>query len=78
MTPNNQNNLTIRQNEIFLFISQYFHNNGFAPSLREIGGNFMIAPSSVFDHLKALERKGFIKRLPLKPRCLEILRKGLS
>jgi len=59
-----------------MFISSFLSANGFPPSLREIGSNFKIAPSSVLDHLKALERKKFIKRHPLKPRCLEVLKRG--
>lgn len=69
------NLLTSRQHQIFDFIRAFFKANGFAPSLREIGESFKIAPSSVFDHLRALEKKGFIRRLPFKGRCLEILRK---
>ena len=66
---------TSRQLEVLNFIRYFFNHHGFPPSLREIGGYFKIAPSSVFDHLKALEKKGFIRRIPLKPRCLEILKK---
>lgn len=68
--------ITARQNQILEFIKKFFREHGFQPSLREIGGYFNIAPSSVLGHLKALEKKGFIRRLPLKPRCLEILEKG--
>ena len=69
------NSLTAKQNEVLGFIAQFFKSNGFAPSIREIGGNFKIAPSSALDHLKALEKKGYIRRVPSKPRCLEILKK---
>lgn len=69
------NLITSRQLQILQFIKLFFRDHGFPPSLREIGSNFQIAPSSVLDHLKALEKKGFIRRLPFKPRCLEILKK---
>lgn len=72
------NGLTARQIEVFLYIDQFARQNGFSPSIREIGSNFKIAASSVLDHLKALEKKGFIRRLPFKPRCLEILRKDIG
>ena len=72
------NGLTPRQTEIFLYLDQFARSNGFPPSLREIGSNFKIAASSVLDHLKVLEKKGFIKRIPFKPRCLEILRKDVG
>ncbi len=70
------NKLTIKQNQILAFIGRFFKQHGFPPSIREIGANFKIAASSTLDHLKALEKKGFIKRLPSKPRCLEILKKA--
>ena len=68
--------LTERQREVLNFIAEFSKSNGFPPTIREIGTNFRIAPSSTLDHLKALERKGFIKRIPSKPRCMEILRVG--
>lgn len=67
--------LTSRQTQILNFIRDFFKRQGFAPSIREIGQSFKIAPSSVLDHLKALEKKGAIRRLPFKGRCLEVLRK---
>ena len=66
--------LTEKQSAIFLFIQSYARTHSFPPSIREIGNYFQIAPPSVLAHLKALERKGFIRRFPLKPRCLEILK----
>lgn len=65
--------LTHRQEEVLSFIKQFAVKNGFSPTIREIGGYFRIAPSSTFEHLKALERKNFIRRHPLKSRCLEVL-----
>ncbi len=66
--------LTERQYQVFLFLKLFLRTHGFPPSLRDIGEHFRIAASSVLDHLRALERKRFIRREPLKPRCLEILR----
>ena len=75
---NNLNfHLTLKQGLVFRFISAFSQEHGYAPSIREIGQNFKIAPSSALDHLKTLERKGYIKRAPSKSRCLEILKKGL-
>ena len=68
------NGLTARQREIFAFINFFSSAHGFPPTIREIGSHFKIAPSSALDHLRALERKGYIKRLPFKPRCLELLK----
>ena len=50
--------LTSRQREIFNFIRTFIKERGYPPSVREIGEKFNIYPRAVFDHLKALERKG--------------------
>ncbi len=46
--------------------------------MREIGAHFGFVPRSVFDHLKALERKGYLRRRSSKARSLEILDEGGS
>lgn len=66
--------LTDKQSAIFLYIQNYSQSHGFPPSIREIGNYFQITPPSVLAHLKALEKKGVIRRFPMKPRCLEILK----
>ena len=66
--------LTERQYQVFVFLRLFARTHGFPPTMREIGGHFRIAPSSVLDQLRALERKGFIRREPMKSRCVEILR----
>lgn len=68
--------LTQKQVEILDFIGSFAKEKGYPPSLREIGAHFRIAPPSVLEHLRALEKKGFIRRLPFKPRCLEILKQS--
>jgi repressor LexA len=65
--------LTARQREIFSFIQAFIKERGYPPSVREIGGHFSIYPRAAFDHLKALERKGYLKRRSLMSRGLEIL-----
>ena len=54
--------LTKRQEDILSFIKSYKGEFSRSPSLEEIGEHFYIAPSSVHDHLKSLEKKGFIKK----------------
>ena len=66
--------LTQKQLDILECIVAFTKEKGYPPSIREIGTSFHIAPPSVLDHLRALEKKGFIRRLPFKPRCLEILK----
>ena len=56
--------LTKRQQEIFDFIKRYSSDHGYPPTVREIGKRFGIGnPNGVVCHLKALVRKGRIKRV---------------
>jgi len=63
--------LTQRQREILEFISQSISERGFPPTLREIGEHFHIkSTNGVNDHLKALEKKGHLRREDLKSRAM--------
>jgi len=64
--------LTERQREIFEFVQGFIREKGYPPSIREVGGHFHIYPRAVFDHLKALERKGYLKRQGAMSRGIEI------
>ncbi len=72
--------LTSRQKEVFDFVRAFIKERGYPPSVREIGEHFNIYPRAVFDHLKALERKGYLKRRGSMSRGIEILvfREGRS
>lgn len=66
--------LTRRQQEILDYIRSEIHRRGFPPSVREIGEAVGLSSSStVHSHLAALEKKGFLRRDPSKPRALEVL-----
>lgn len=63
--------LTQRQREILEFISASIVERGFPPTLREIGEHFSIrSTNGVNDHLKALEKKGHLRREDLKSRAM--------
>ncbi|MDX2090951.1 MAG: transcriptional repressor LexA [Kofleriaceae bacterium] len=63
--------LTQRQREILDFISASILERGFPPTLREIGEHFSIkSTNGVNDHLKALEKKGHLRREDLKSRAM--------
>jgi len=65
-------NLTSRQKQIYDFLVRTVREKGYAPSIQEIGSRFKIASTNgVFRHLKALEKKGYIRRVG--KRALEIL-----
>ena len=64
--------LTHRQREILDFIKQSILKKGFPPSIREIGEHFGIYPRAAYDHIRALERKGFVRRNTAKSRAIEV------
>jgi repressor LexA len=65
--------LTSRQREIYEFICQKIEVRGFPPSIREIGEAFAIkSPNGVMCHLRALEKKGLIKRQLNSARAIQI------
>ena len=67
--------LTRRQQEILTFIQRHSDAHGYPPSVREIGQALGLTSSStVHSHLSALEKKGYLRRDPSKPRALEILK----
>lgn len=66
--------LTKRQSEIFEYISQYSADNGYPPTVRDIGKAVGLASSStVHAHLANLEKLGLLRRDPSKPRAIELL-----
>ncbi len=54
--------LTERQQEVLSFIQAFSETHGVPPTVREIGGRFHVTPRAAFDHLRALERKGYLRR----------------
>ncbi|MBC7266308.1 MAG: transcriptional repressor LexA [Coriobacteriia bacterium] len=69
-----QPRLTRRQEQILDFIRSEIHRRGYPPSVREIGEAVGLSSSStVHAHLSALEKHGYIRRDPTKPRALEVL-----
>jgi repressor LexA len=66
--------LTGRQQEIWDYLVDYVGRHGYPPTVREIGQAVGLAsPSTVHAHLANLERAGYLRRDPTKPRALELL-----
>ena len=64
--------LTKRQKELLDYLAEYIEQNGYAPTLEEIGRNFALGSlATVHKHLQNLERKGHIRRQPNRSRALE-------
>ena len=64
--------LTERQQAILDFVNAYVEENGFPPSVREIGRQFGIYPATVQDHISALERKGCLQKKRFQSRTLSV------
>lgn len=65
--------LSERRMDIIRFIAEYTRDRGFPPSVREICKAVgLISPASVQRHLVILEKQGFLRRDPSKPRALEV------
>src|SRR5215470_10355574 len=66
--------LTERQREIYDFIRSKIESRGYGPTVREIGLAFDIkSPNGVMCHLKALVKKGLIKRQDRSARAIELV-----
>jgi len=65
--------LTPRQREILHVIEKSMQDRGYPPSVREIGQAVgLSSPSTVHNHLGTLQKLGFLRRDPTKPRALEV------
>lgn len=63
--------LTERQRQVLTFIEEWTKTKGYPPTFREIGEKMGIrSTNGVSDHLKALEKKGYLQRDDLKSRAL--------
>jgi repressor LexA len=71
--------LTKRQEQTLDFIRRSIEDRGYPPTLREIGEHMGIrSTNGVNDHLRALERKGYLTREDMKSRALKLVEDQLS
>ena len=64
--------LTDKQQLILNFIKESINDSGFPPTVREIGDKFGITVKGAYDHMKAIEKKGYIKTEHNKSRAIVI------
>ena len=65
--------LTGKRREILDFIAEQLRERGYPPSVREIGEAVGLTSSStVHTHLTTLQRQGYLRRDPTKPRAIEV------
>jgi repressor LexA len=66
--------VTRRQKELLDYLRSFIGRRGYAPTLEEIGRHFALtSPATVHKHLRNLERKGLVRRLPHQSRALELI-----
>ena len=71
--------LTKRQRQIYDYIKDFIEEQGYAPSIVEIGENFnLTSPATVHKHLQNLSQKGMIKRSWNKSRAIELMPETLA
>lgn len=66
--------LTDKQDNVYKFIVNSMKERGMPPTIREIGDEFGITAKGAYDHLKAIEKKGFIKTTKNQSRAIELTR----
>jgi repressor LexA len=66
--------LTDKQELVYKFITNSMKDRGMPPTIREIGDEFEITAKGAYDHLKAIEKKGFIKTHKNQSRAIELTR----
>ena len=66
--------ISAKQSEILEYIKEEILNKGYPPAVREIcNAVHLKSTSSVHSHLETLEKNGYIRRDPTKPRAIEIV-----
>ena len=71
--------ITAKQREILEYIKNEIVNKGYPPAVREIcDAVHLKSTSSVHAHLESLEKNGYIRRDPTKPRAIEIIAENFS
>ncbi|MCP5500905.1 MAG: transcriptional repressor LexA [Leptospiraceae bacterium] len=66
--------LTQKQELVLKFITRIIRDRGFPPTIREIGDEFQITAKGAYDHLKAIEKKGYIRTSKNQSRAIELIR----
>lgn len=64
--------LTPKQLRILTFIRDFQRVKGYAPTMQELADEFHVSKVTVFEHVEALQRKGYLERLPHKARSLTL------
>ena len=69
--------LTPKQLRVLIFIRDFTHARGYAPTMQELADEFGVSKVTVFEHIGALQKKGYLRRSRHKARSLR-LREGIE
>jgi len=64
--------LTPKQLRVLTFIRDFTHTHGYAPTMQELGDEFGVSKVTVFEHVAALQKKGYLKRSRHRARSLRL------
>jgi repressor LexA len=66
--------LTKRQEEVLLFITDYLQIHAYPPTIREMADHFSISVKGAQDHISALKKKGVLRQGDKKSRTIELVK----
>ncbi len=64
--------LTPKQLRVLMFIRDYSRSQGYAPTMQELADELGVSKVTVFEHIAALQKKGYLKRSRHKARSLQL------
>jgi repressor LexA len=68
--------LTKKQNDVLDFIKDFIESNKYPPTIREVANEFKISVKGSYDHIKALEKKKYLKCQMNRSRAIEVIFNG--
>lgn len=71
-TPKRRSSLTPKQLRVLTFIRDFSRTRGYAPTMQELADEFGVSKVTVFEHIAALQKKGFLRRARHKARSLQL------
>ncbi|MGE0479476.1 MAG: transcriptional repressor LexA [Phycisphaerae bacterium] len=67
-----QASLTPKQLRVLTFVRDYERRNGYAPTMQELADEFGVSKVTIFEHISALQKKGYLKRTRHRARSLRL------
>jgi len=70
--------LTEKQEAVLVYVKDFYLDHRHFPTLREMAGNFEVSPNAIAQQIHALDRKGYVKRIPGGKRNLRLTQLGIE